>query len=259
LFQNGKTVVVAVDHGLFDGPISGLEDMRRIGQKIHPEINGVLLSAGMMRQMDELFVCRDGPMPIIRLNWSAVYCFTWDYHSGETGVAIRPQDALRLGADTVLVSLSLRTGDEGRDARNVDLFARLCRESHDFGLAVIGEYFPVHSDSLSEEDLHKEIQIGARILCELGADAIKTFHTNRFHDVVAGCAIPILTLGGKKYPTALEALQAAARQLTDGAAGVVFGRNVVQTDDPLAFQSALIDVVRKGIAPESAASMHGIS
>jgi DhnA family fructose-bisphosphate aldolase class Ia len=86
---------------------------------------------------------------------------------------------------------------------------------------------------------------------------IKTFHTRRFNEVVAGCPAPIFALGAAKLPTPLDALRLAAREIADGAQGVVFGRNALQVERPIQFQAALIDVVRHGNAPEAALAAAG--
>ena len=260
LFNGGKAVVIAIDHGLFDGPIPGMENVDGLPEKIHGDVDAVLLSAGVLRRIGPaVFGNRGAAVPIVRINWSTIYCFTWDYHSGTTVEAFSPRDALRLGADTVLVSLSLASGSEARDAANVELFSRLCRDAHEYGMVVVGEYFPVDVAKLRAEQLHDEVRIGCRILCELAADVIKTYHTCNFGEVVSGCPIPILTLGGEKTAREIDALKAAQTQIADGAAGVVFGRNALQALDPIAFQKALIEVVRNGLEAEEAAAKYGIA
>ena len=259
LFENGKAVIVAVDHGLFDGPIEGLVKPDEIATKIGPEIDGVLMSPGMLRHFGaHVFGKRGGPAAIVRINWSTTYCFSWKYHLAETVGAFTPEDAVELGADVVLISLSLVAGSEERDARNVKVFADLAQRAHRLGVPVIGEYFPADYKSRSPEELAEEIAIGCRILFELGADAIKTFHTVSFQRTVDGCPSPILTLGGEKYASEQDALKAAERQIADGASGVVFGRNVVQARNPLAFQRALVDIVRNGVGAETAAERYGV-
>ena len=197
-------------------------------------------------------------MAIVRLNWSTVYCFQWGYREAETVPACRPEEALRLGADAVLVSLTLETGSEARDARNVEVFRDLCGEAKEFGLPVIGEYYPAEPEKLSPEELHRKVFVAARIITELGADLIKTFYTNNFKLVTESCPVPILGLGAEKRPTQLAALRLAADEVADGAMGVVFGRNAIQVPDPSAFQRALCDVVKRGISPEEAVKRYSL-
>ena len=213
----------------------------------------------MVARAQDLLGGKGAPLAVMRLNWSTVYCFGWRYREAATCRVVSAAEAVRLGADVALVSLTLRTGSEERDARNVEVFARLREECHALGLPVIGEFFPAGHEELSEEELHEQVRAGCRILAELGADCIKTFHTCNFPEVVAGCPIPILGLGAERRPTQLEALRLARREIDEGARGVVFGRNAIQVPDPPAFQQALCEVVKRGATPEEAVDRFGLT
>ena len=195
-------------------------------------------------------------MAIARLNWSTVYCYQWKYRDSATVPAFHPAEALRLGADVALVSLTLETGSEANDAHNVEVFRTLCDEAKQLGMPVIGEYYPAEPELLSPEDLHRKVYACARIIAELGADAIKTFYTHDFKAVTGSCPVPVLGLGAAKTPTQLQALQLAEAEVRDGAGGVVFGRNAIQVPDPPAFQRALCDVVKRGATAAAAAAKH---
>jgi DhnA family fructose-bisphosphate aldolase class Ia len=258
-FSNGPAMIVAIDHGFFDGPIPGLDNVKTLADKISPDIDAVLLSPGMFRYMeDKLFSHRNAPQAVIRINWSTIYCFNWDYHSGDTVVAFSPEEIQEMGAPFVLISLSLKTGSEAVDAENVRIFADLCSQAHALGMPVIGEYFPVNDEALSEDEMFEEIKIGTRILFELGADVIKTFHTRDFDKVVNGCPVPILTLGGKRAPSDLAALEMAETQIKSGAAGIVFGRNVIQSPKPIELQQAILDVLKNNMPAKEAAAKYGL-
>jgi DhnA family fructose-bisphosphate aldolase class Ia len=253
-----NVVIVAADHGEFDGPIPGMVQIDETLAKIHPGIDAVLLSPGFVARSTNLFGAKGAPLAVMRLNWSTVYCFGWKYREAATCRAVSAAEALRLGADVALISLTLKTGSEERDARNVEVFCRLREECHNVGLPVIGEYFPPAHNELSPKALHEQVRDCCRILAELGSDCIKTFHTERFPEVVAGCPLPIFGLGAEKTPTQLDALKLARREIDEGARGVVFGRNAIQVPDPPAFQKALCDVVKRGAAPEKAAATYGL-
>ncbi len=259
LFSRGNAVIVAADHGEFDGPIPGMIDLPKVlAAGIYQDVDGVLLSPGMVTQCAEVFARRGGPLAVMRLNWSSVYAFHWGYNDAATVPAIEPEEALARGADVVLVSLTLRSGSEERDARNVEVFGRLTNRARSLGLPVIGEYFPTHCSELTPEQMHDHVYSGARILAELGADLIKTFYTHRFSEVTQACPIPILALGAEKTPTQLQALQLAEREIAGGARGVVFGRNALQVADPQQFQKALCAVVREGLSAAQAAAQFGV-
>jgi DhnA family fructose-bisphosphate aldolase class Ia len=256
--RSERCVIVAMDHAEFDGPQPGMLNLAETAAKVDPCVDGILLSPGMLPHCRAAFNYKGAPMAIARLNWSTVYCFHWGYREAATVPAFSPAEALRLGADAALVSLTLETGSEATDARNVEVFRSLCREARELGLPVVGEYFPAQAEQLAPDDLHAKVYRCARIIAELGADLIKTFHTNAFKAVTASCPVPVLGLGASKVPTQIQALQRAADAVGDGAGGVVFGRNAIQVRDPGAFQRALCDVVKRGLAPAEAAAKHAL-
>jgi len=255
----GRAVVVACDHGMFDGPHAAMEDIPAMLDRLGDGPDAVLLSPGMLRHARAHFGRREAPMAITRLNFNSVFCFKWDYRDSVISDLYQPEDAVALGAGMVLACLTLKTGSEATDANNAEIFARLCVRAHQLGVPVIGEYFP-HSHLTKEPDeFHQEILVGCRMLAELGADCIKTFYTNSFKEVTNTCPIPVLGLGAEKTPTDLDALKLAENEVRDGAAGVVFGRNAVQASDPPGFVAALQDIVKRGMTAEAAAEKHGLT
>ena len=244
LIGDGRAIIIAVDHGLFDGPIPSMENLPATIEKINPCVDAVLLASGMLRHCHTIFARPKRPLAIVRLNWNTVYCFGLGYRDAISVTAARPEDALREGMDIALVSLTLETGCEKRDAENVQIFTRLTNECHQLGIPVIGEYFPTESDKLTPDQMHEKVLLGSRIVAELGADAIKTFYTHDFAAVTNSCPVPVFGLGAERLPTQREALQLAAREVADGAGGVVFGRNAIQVPSPFDFQAALCDVVK---------------
>lgn len=259
LFSQGRNVViVAVDHGEFFGPTPGIMNLPEAIEKIG-QADAILISPGMMTHCGHAFGYRGAPMAIVRLNWSTVYCEQWGYRKAHTARVISPAEALALGADLALASLTLRTGDETTDRDNVAIFARLASEKRAAGIPLIGEFYPVAPNDLIREELHSQVSIACRILAELGADAIKTFYTGRrFEEVTSACPVPIFCLGAEKLPKETDALRLAHDALSAGARGVVFGRNVIQAKDPAAFLGALRLVVKDGASPEDAAREYSL-
>jgi len=254
LFSGSKrAVIVAVDHGEFFGPTPGIIDLPDSIQLLQ-EADGILLSPGMMAHCGHAFDHRNAPQAIVRLNWSTVYCFQWGYDQARAARVVTPQEALALGADLALASLTLSGTDQGMDRDNVSLFAELVALKRQAGIPLIGEFYPITPENLTPEALHQLVYIACRILAELGADAIKTFYTGeRFAEVVAACPVPIFTLGAEKMPQEIDALNLAYKAIRAGARGVVFGRNVIQTANPAAFLKALKAVVKEEADPEAVA------
>ena len=258
LLGGGRAVIIAIDHGLFDGPIPAMEDLPATAAKINPAVDAVLLAPGMLRHCGAVFARSKPPLAIIRLNWNTVYCFKFGYTAAQSVPAYEPADALREGMDIALVSLTLQTGDEGRDAANVEVFSRMANACHALGIPVIGEYFPSGHTRLSPAQLHENVLIGSRIIAELGADAIKTFHTCDFSAVTRACPVPVFGLGAEKLPRQLDALRLAQHEVEQGAGGVVFGRNAIQVSNPFQFQAALCEVVKQGATAEDACRKYSL-
>lgn len=248
LLGDGRAVIIAIDHGLFDGPIPAMENLPATAERINPVVDAVLLAPGMLRHCASIFAAPKRPLAVVRLNWNTVYCFKLKYTAAKSVFSYEPIEALREGMDIALVSLTLQTGSEARDAENVEIFSRLTNACHSMGIPVVGEYFPTNHAGLSADDLHADVLLGSRIVAELGADAIKTFYTHDFRAVTSSCPVPVFGLGAEKLPTEADALSLAAREVADGAGGVVFGRNAIQVADPFSFQAALCDVVKRGAA-----------
>lgn len=251
-----RVVVVAIDHGLYFGPLAGLIDLPTAIQSLQ-EADGVLLSAGMAVHCADFFAHRGAPAMIVRLNWATNYVAPWGYEHSHSVHLLDVAEAVRLGADIVIGSVTLKTPDQAEDAHNVELFARYVQQKINSGVPLICEVYPIGGDDAQPEELQEQVAIGCRMAAELGADMIKTFYTGQgFSQIVAATPIPILALGALKKPREIDALIAAAEAVNQGARGVVFGRNVVQARDPKRLLEALKEVVKEDIAPDTAAKKY---
>jgi DhnA family fructose-bisphosphate aldolase class Ia len=245
-----KVVIVAIDHGLYFGPLSGLVDLPTAIQNLH-HADGVLLSAGMANHCADFFAHRGAPAMILRLNWATNYVAPWNYEHSHSVHLLTVSEALRLGADLVIGSVTLKTPDQAEDAHNVELFASYVQQKSQAGVPLICEVYPIGGDHAEPEKLQEQVAIGCRMAAELGADMIKTFYTGKgFSQIAIATPIPILALGALKKPLERDALFAAAEAVEHGARGVVFGRNVVQAKEPQRLLEALKEVVKEGKAPD---------
>ena len=257
LFDGAENVVVvAIDHGLYFGPLAGLIDLPTAIQNLK-QADGVLLSAGMASHCADFFAHRGAPAMILRLNWATNYVAPWQYEHSHSVHLLSAVDAMRLGADIVIGSVTLKTPDQAEDAHNVELFAKYVQQKELAGVPLICEVYPIGGDHAKPEDLQEQVAIGCRMAAELGADMIKTFYTGHgFSRIASATPIPILALGALKKPTEADALIAAAEAIEHGARGVVFGRNVVQASDPQRLLEALKEVVKAGMAPDVTAKKY---
>ena len=256
--QGENAVVVAVDHGEFFGTTPGLSDLPKVVESLQ-EADGILMSPGMVEHCMATFTRKNRPVLVDRLNWSSSYAYQWNYNDACPATVLPPEEALALGVDLGLASCILKTGDERTDRDNLQVFADIVKAKRHCGLPVVGEYYPVHRESLSDAQLHDQVAVACRVMCEVGADAVKTFYTGkRFREIVASVPIPVLVLGADKLETETDALQLAYDAVNDGARGVFFGRNVFQAKDPARFLHALQRVLKQGVTPSTAARESGL-
>lgn len=256
--DGGRAVVVAIDHGQTFGPMAGLVDFPAAAARLKTA-DAVLLAPQMVRFTGDLFAGRCSPAMIVRLNWNTIHCEPWRYTEAHIVKAWSAAAAARTGADVLLASLTLKTGSEAHDAENVRIFAGLAEEAVELGMPLIGEVFPAGDLRSRPAEFHDYVKKCCRIVCELGADAIKTFYTGeRFAEVVEGTPIPIFALGAEKLPHQIDALTLAANAIAAGAKGVVFGRNVLQAERPADFLAGLKDVVLGRATPEEAAAHYNL-
>jgi putative autoinducer-2 (AI-2) aldolase len=98
----------------------------------------------------------------------------------------------------------------------------------------------------------KYFRLACRISAELGAQIVKTYYVpEEFETVVASCPVPIVMAGGKKI-SEFEALTMSSRAIQEGAAGVDMGRNIFQSDAPLAMMKAVNKVVHEQLSAHEA-------
>lgn len=259
LFPHGKNaVVVAMDHGQTFGPMEGLVDFTAAAERLK-EADGVLLTAQMIRFSGILFDGKGSPVLITRLNWNTIHCEPWHYQQAHIVKSLSAGTAMAAGSEIVLASLVLQTGSEAHDAENVRVFAGLAEETYNLGIPLIGEVFPSGDLHSRPGEFHDYVKKTCRIICELGADAIKTFYTGeRFAEVTEGTPVPVFALGAEKLERQIDALELAHRAVHAGARGVVFGRNVIQADNPSHFLKGLKAVVQGSASPKEAADQFGL-
>jgi len=260
LFDGGhNAVIVAIDHGLYNGPVPGLNDLPTSSCAL-TAADGILLSPGMAAHVRHVFARRGAPAMIVRLNWGTQYATQWQYHESRSVPMVTAAEAVALGADVVLVGMSIHTGSEAVDAENIEMVARAVSQKRIAGVPIVGEVYPAGHEDIPPDERHDQIAVGCRIVAELGVDLVKTFYTgDRFAEIAAATPVPVLALGSRKTPRERDALALAAEAVQHGARGVVFGRNVVQSADPGRFLAALRSVVKDGMDPEAAAALHSLA
>lgn len=236
--QTGRTVMLAFDHGYFQGPTSGLE---RIDLNIAPlagHADALMGTRGALRT--SIPAATRAGLVVRATGGPSVLKDLSDEH-----VAMSMADAVRINAAAVAVQVFVGGEHESRSIRNL---TTQVDAGYDAGIPVLG--VTAVGKNLARDARY--LGLATRIIAELGAQMVKTYYCDEgFEDVVAGCPVPVIMAGGKKLPE-LEALRMASRAVRAGAAGVDMGRNIFQSAAPAAMLQAVRAVVHEDIEPGDA-------
>jgi putative autoinducer-2 (AI-2) aldolase len=233
----GRAVMLAVDHGYFMGPTSGLEEPRRTIAPLLPFADSIMLTRGVLRTSVDP-AARNG----LVLRVSGGSSILRELSNEDVTVAM--EDALRLGVSAV--ALSIFVGAEFEKQTLVSL-ARLVDEGQRYGV-------PVLAVTAVGKDMARDARylgLACRIAAEMGAHLVKTYHCEDFESVVRACPIPIIVAGGKKTPER-DALKLTWQAVAGGAVGVDMGRNIFQSTDPVGMIRAVRAVVHDKASVEDA-------
>jgi DhnA family fructose-bisphosphate aldolase class Ia len=251
LAEDGKGVIVALDHGRADGVLRGMEDPGAVIEAaIEGGADGLLTTLGVLKHYRELLV---GRIPVaLRLDGGpSSYREDWLAYS-EWKLLHSVDDALRLGAESVAVMAFVGSRVELSTLKNVAKVSGQCLRAN---LPLMVEALPCPGERIPDPLEPKAIADAARIAFEHGADLVKTYYPGEPEDfrlVTGGCPVPVLIAGGPRLDTPAKALQVVRGSLSAGGRGVVFGRNVWQTDQPAGMVRALRRIVHEDATVSSA-------
>jgi len=259
LFKGKKNLVIsALDHVMEYGDQPGIEDAEK-AIKNCLTTDALLLPRFMLKRHSDLFGNRVSPLPVGRINWTSSFYYPLDYSEGYTAIATNVEEAVQAGADVVICSLFLEEKNaQDRERDNIAVFSEVVRQKEKLGIPLIGECYVVEHMDLTGKQLKEKVKRVTRVMVELGADMVKCFLTEDFDEIVENTPVPIFTIGAEKLNTDLAVLKKAHDSVSQGARGIIFGRNIFMADDPAALVKALNDVINKGIKPEEAANDHNL-
>jgi len=239
---SGKTVMLAIDHGYFQGPTTGLERIDVNILPLEPYADTLMLTRGILRSI----IPPDTQKSIV-LRVSGGTSILKELSNENLAVDI--EDAVRLNVSAMAVQVFIGGEHERQSIINmtkmVDMGTR-------YGIPTLA-VTAVGKDMVRDA---KYFRLATRICAELGAQYIKTYYVPEdFETVTASCPVPIVIAGGKKIPE-LDALKMARRAIQEGAAGVDMGRNIFQADSPIAMIQAVRAVVHDYENPEKAFDLY---
>ncbi|MBY9008772.1 MAG: 2-amino-3,7-dideoxy-D-threo-hept-6-ulosonate synthase [Candidatus Lokiarchaeota archaeon] len=232
-----RTIIVPMDHGLTLGPIKGIE--RNLGEMVNKialgGANAVLGHIGI-----PLYGHR-GYGPDIGLILHLSGSTSLSPESNYKVLVNNVLEAVKLGADGVSLHINIGTKT---DPEMLEILGNVSRECREFGMPLLAMMYPRGENIENEHDV-QVVKIAARVAAELGADIVKTNWTgdpDSFKEVVAGCMAPVIIAGGEKA-SLRELLELTKQSIEVGGAGVAYGRNVFQAEDPTKVVKALYLIV----------------
>ncbi len=236
--QTGRTVMLAIDHGYFLGPTTGLEKPIETVAPIAIFADALMPTRGILRTSISPY---ETPPVVLRV--SGGNSIIGEELSNE-GITTSIEEALRLNAAGVAVSIYVGSQYEHQTLMNL---SSLVTEAERYSM-------PVLAVTAVGRDMKRDaryLALSCRIAAELGAHMVKTYHCEGFEEVVGSCPVPLVVAGGKKVPEK-KALELASNAIEDGAVGVDMGRNIFQSDDPVGMIRAVRAVVHQNASVEEA-------
>ena len=239
--KSGRTVMLAVDHGYFQGPTTGLKKPAETINPLLPYCDSLFVTRGILRNC----ISPQIKTPVF-LRVSGGPSILKELSNEELTTSIK--DAIRLNA--VGVGMSIFVGGE-YETKTIANLGKLVNEAEEYGIPVLA----ITAVGKEMERDARYLGLACRIAAEIGAHMVKTYYcAEDFEKVVEGCPVPIVIAGGKKIPER-DALQMAHNAITKGAAGVDMGRNIFQSENPVAMIKAIRAIVHEDYSVENAFEM----
>ena len=261
---DGRCVNVAVDHGFF-GEYSfflGIENM----PKVIPELaeskpDAIQLSLGMAALLQSI-PGKEKPSLVLRADTANIYGNEVPQYPFNKVIARAVEQALIVDAASICVNLFQLSGHPEVHAQCVDNINKLKPECERYGMPLMVEPLVFQPNAMGggymiDGDIQK-IMTNVRQAVELGADIIKAdpcHDIREYHKVIeVACGCPVLVRGGSKAPEE-EILQRTQELMSEGVAGIVYGRNVIQHRNPAKMLKSLMALVHYGETVEQALRM----
>ncbi|MHA1733669.1 MAG: 2-amino-3,7-dideoxy-D-threo-hept-6-ulosonate synthase [Promethearchaeota archaeon] len=251
--ETRRSVIVPMDHGLTAGPIKGIEGNnwgKMVDKIAEGGANAVLGHMGLPIYAHRGYG-RDIGL-IIHLSGSTSLSPNPNYK-----VLVNPvEEAIKIGADAVSVHINIGAEDDPQMLKLLGKVARKCRH---WGMPLLAMMYPRGPKIIKENDV-EVVKIVTRVAAELGADIVKTNWTgdpDSFREVVRGCPAPVIIAGGEKQGIK-GILNITKQSIEAGGAGVAFGRNIFQADDPVAITKAICLIVHNNYDVDEAIKESGL-
>jgi putative autoinducer-2 (AI-2) aldolase len=234
--------MLAIDHGYFLGPTSGLECPGPLVDSLAPYADTLMLTRGILRQS-----VNPGTATPVVLRVSGGNSVLEEDLSNET-IITSIEEVIRLNAAGMALSIFVGSPHQHQTIANL---AKLVDEGERYGIPVVA-VTAVGKDMVRDA---RYLALACRIAAEMGAHVVKTYYCDDFEKVIGCTPVPVVIAGGKKLPER-EALQMTYDGIARGAAGVDMGRNIFQSDSPVGMIKAVRAVVHESANVDEAMDVY---
>ncbi|MCB9458464.1 MAG: hypothetical protein H6670_02360 [Anaerolineaceae bacterium] len=248
---SNRSLILAYSHGVLMGASKGmrtLADMRQ-GLDAMRRANGLMIAPGMVKYLEDQFVGKDRPSLVIHMDWQSYSRGIIPYEEGSVIELATVEDLLHAGADALMTYLYIGHHDPEKEKLEIERNARLARHCDQLGLPLIIE--PRSAREKYEPDDKSDVAVMSlycRMSAEIGADLVKCIYpgdASKMQQIIEECPAPVMVAGGAKKDNLDDALKMAKDCIDAGAAGLMFGRNIYQSDDPETTLDAFINIVHQ--------------
>lgn len=235
-----RGVMLAVDHGYFLGPTERLEVPRKTIAPLLPHADSLMLTRGVLRtSVDANF-----PVPVVLRVSGGTSIIGKDLSNEKITTSIK--DAIRVNASALAMSIFVGAPYEHDSLVSL---GNLVNEGEEYGIPVLA--VTAVGKELEKRDA-RYLALSCRIAAEFGAHLVKTYYCDNFEKVVNACPVPVIIAGGPKLATEMDALQLTHDAIQAGASGVDMGRNIWQSDYPVAMIKAVKAIVHQNVKVKEA-------
>ncbi|MEM3000182.1 MAG: 3-hydroxy-5-phosphonooxypentane-2,4-dione thiolase [Candidatus Bathyarchaeia archaeon] len=242
---DGRALFLPIDHGYFQGPTTKLEKPGETLKPLLPYADAVMLTRGVLRNCVDPTVNK----PII-LRVSGGTSMVGEDLANE-GLTTSIEEIIRLNASAVSMSIFVGSKYEHQTLTNLAKLVDVCEN---YGI-------PVMAVTAVGRELEKRtaryLALCCRIAAELGARVVKTYYCEGgFEKVVDGCPVPVVIAGGPKTETQQEVFNFVYDGMQKGAIGVNLGRNIWQSEHPVAAIRAIRAIIHENYTAKEANDLY---
>ena len=258
-----RSLILAYSHGVLMGASAGMTTLSEMRERIDTmrRANGLMITPGMVKYLEDQFVGKDRPSLVIHMDWQSYSRSILPYEEGSAVELAAVEDLLRAGADALMTYLYVGHRDPEKEKLEIERNARLARTCDQLGMVLIIEPRSAREKYEPTDKTNVEVMsFYCRLAAEIGADLVKCIYPGdavKMAQIIEECPTPVMVAGGTRKESLYEALQMAEGCIQAGAAGLMFGRNIYQSDVPRATLAAFLSIVHEG--KSAAEAMQAVS